>query len=150
VVAQTVLVVHVFWPRRRTRPPSAPARFAAGVAMGAGAVVATAGAGTLGADLTPLPLPPEGGRLRTGGPYAVVRHPVYAGVMLASVARGLLVGGGSRPAAAAALCALLSAKARWEERQMRARFPEYEEYARRTPRFVPLPGARRRISSRRA
>jgi protein-S-isoprenylcysteine O-methyltransferase Ste14 len=28
-------------------------------------------------------------------------------------------------------------KARWEEAQLRERYPDYAEYASRTPRFVP-------------
>jgi hypothetical protein len=52
-------------------------------------------------------------------------------------------GGRVRPVAAAALCALLVVEAAWEERQMRARFPEYQAYARRTPRFVPWLGGSR-------
>jgi protein-S-isoprenylcysteine O-methyltransferase Ste14 len=28
-------------------------------------------------------------------------------------------------------------KARWEGSMLRAKFPEYSDYARRTPRFVP-------------
>ncbi|MEU4419627.1 methyltransferase [Actinoplanes sp. NPDC024001] len=136
VAAQSVLFVLIFSPRRGARRSPA-LRVAAGLAMGTGAVVASAGARELGADLTPMPLPREGTHLRTGGAYAVVRHPVYTGVMAACAVRGLTAGGRLRPASAAALCALLAVKARWEERQLRALFPEYEEYARRTPRFLP-------------
>ena len=136
VAAQFALFGVILAPRRGARPP-APTRVAAGVAIGAGAVVAAAGMSGLGRDLTPLPLPPADGRLRTGGVYAVVRHPVYTGVMVASLARGVQTGGRLRPAAAAALCALLAVKARWEERRLADRFPEYDAYARRTPRFVP-------------
>jgi protein-S-isoprenylcysteine O-methyltransferase Ste14 len=151
VVAQSALFVLIFAPRLRTRGSavnpgthrSAAVRTAAGLAIGTGAVVAVAGARELGPDLTPMPLPREGSQLRTGGAYAVVRHPVYTGVMAASAVRGLTAGGRVRPAAAAALCALLVVKAGWEERQMHARFPGYREYARRTPRFVPRPGGHR-------
>jgi protein-S-isoprenylcysteine O-methyltransferase Ste14 len=143
VVAQSALFVLIFSPRWRARgsapgaPRSVAVRTAAGLAIGTSAVVAVAGARELGADLTPMPQPREGSRLRTGGAYAVVRHPVYTSVMAASAVRGGTAGGRVRPAAAAALCALLVVKARWEERQMRARFPDYQEYARRTPRFLP-------------
>jgi protein-S-isoprenylcysteine O-methyltransferase Ste14 len=142
VLAQSALFVVLFAPNRRAAPRSVAVRTAAGLAIGTGVVVAAAGAREHGADLTPMPLPPEGGRLHTGGAYAVVRHPVYTGVMAAAAARGLTAGGRVRPAAAAALCALLIVKAGWEERAMRARFPEYEAYARRTPRFLPRHGAR--------
>ncbi len=143
VVAQSVLVAVVYAPRRGVRSPAA-VRLAAGVLIGAGNAVATAGLVGLGRDLTASPLPPEGGRLRTGGAHAVVRHPVYAGVMVAAAARGATAGGLVRPAAAAALCALLAGKSRWEERRLRAKFPEYDAYARRTPAFIPRLGARRR------
>jgi protein-S-isoprenylcysteine O-methyltransferase Ste14 len=136
VAAQTALITVVFGtgrPARRSRG----ARVAAGIAIGAGFVVATAGAAAQGRHLTAMPQPRASGRLRTGGAYAVVRHPMYSGVMLASVARGLLAGGRAGPAAAAGLCAVLTAKARWEERQLRELYPGYDEYARRTPRFVP-------------
>jgi protein-S-isoprenylcysteine O-methyltransferase Ste14 len=143
VVAQSALFVLLFAPRRAGARRSVAVRAAAGLAIGTGALVAVAGGRELGPDLTPMPLPREGSRLRTGGAYAVVRHPIYTGVMAASAVRGLTAGGRVRPAAAAALCALLVVKAGWEERQMRARFPEYQEYARRTPRFVPkVAGAR--------
>ncbi|MFI7542277.1 methyltransferase family protein [Actinoplanes sp. NPDC049599] len=148
VAAQSALFVVIFAPRRRrpgVQPParrSVALRATAGLAIGTGAVVAVAGARELGADLTPMPLPREGSRLRTGGAYAVVRHPVYTGAMAASAVRGLTAGGRVRPAAAAALCALLVVKAGWEERQLRARFPDYPAYARRTPRFVPRLRAR--------
>lgn len=141
VVAQSALFAVILAPRRGAH--RSRARFAAGVVIGAGVAVATAGAAALGRDLTPLPLPPADGRLRTGGVYAVVRHPVYTGVMAASVARGVQAGGRMRPAAAAALCALLTVKAVWEERRLRDRYPEYDAYARRTPRFLPRLGGRR-------
>lgn len=138
VVAQSALFAFLFAPRRApaTRRSGA-ARTAAGIAIGTGAAIAVAGIRELGADLTPMPIPRDGSRLRTDGVYAVVRHPVYTGVMAASAVRGLTAGGRSRPVAAAALCALLVVKTGWEERQMRSRFPEYAGYARRTPRYVP-------------
>jgi protein-S-isoprenylcysteine O-methyltransferase Ste14 len=155
VGAQFALFAAVFAPvRRPTRPaagPGVPAgrpgaaprgvpgtRSGAGaLGVGAGAAVALAGAVRLGRQLTPVPLPGKRARLHTGGAYAHVRHPVYTGVMAASVARGLTAGSRSRLAASIALCGLLTAKARWEERHLRVRFPDYDGYASRTPRFLP-------------
>lgn len=45
------------------------------------------------------------------------------------------------------LIALLNAKARWEEKQLAARFPDYPAYATGTPRFLSLP-TRQRVGSR--
>jgi protein-S-isoprenylcysteine O-methyltransferase Ste14 len=72
-----------------------------------------------------------------------VRHPIYAGLLLAGGARA--VGSGNRLSvvACAALGGLLRAKAGFEERHLTARFPDYPAYAARTPRFMPRlgPGA---------
>jgi len=79
------------------------------------------------------------------GPYRVVRHPMYSGVLLFALGIGL---------AADHAWALLGALflflwfalviAPFEERELRALFgPAYEAYARVTPRFVPLPRRRR-------
>ena len=145
VVTQSALFALIFAPRRHAHGPAGPRtlRAVTGLAIGTGAAVAVAGLRELGSDLTPMPLPREGSQLRTHGVYALVRHPVYTGVMTASAVRGVTAGGRVRPVAAAALCALLVVKARWEERQMRARFPDYQAYARRTPRFVPRLGGSR-------
>lgn len=105
------------------------------VVVGGGLLIAAAL--NLGRSLTPLPAPAARGALRTGGLYRLVRHPIYAGLL------ALLFGGalGARSAVklglATALLSLLNRKAAWEEDMLRRRYPEYEEYARRTPRFIP-------------
>jgi protein-S-isoprenylcysteine O-methyltransferase Ste14 len=69
------------------------------------------------------------------GPFAVVRHPIYAAGILVFAGFGLLT---SIPATAAtvALAALWHFKARVEERLLAERFPEYEDYRRRVRRRV--------------
>ena len=89
-------------------------------------------------------------RLVTSGPYAWVRNPLYAGTAL--IAAGLAVA--SRRWAAAALLAaffllVYLPVVEQEEQHLRKLFPEYEEYARRTPRFLPrrrMPGSREHFS----
>lgn len=102
-----------------------------------GSVVLVLGLVSLGRSLTPLPTPVPHGILQTGGLYRAVRHPIYAG-LLALVA-GVSIRSGSPLVAAASvgLIGLFAAKARWEEGRLRARYPGYDAYARRTPRFVP-------------
>lgn len=76
-----------------------------------------------------------------GGPYALVRHPVYTGLALhfagACVATGnLLLLAGTLFVTFPAFYA----RARAEERLLRERFgAEYEKYAREVPMLVPLP-----------
>ncbi len=79
------------------------------------------------------------GRLATGGPYAVVRHPQYAGLLLVVV--GLLAQWPTIPTLimfpVLVIAYLRLADA--EEREVRATFGSvWDAYAARTPRFAPL------------
>ena len=92
---------------------------------------------SLGGSLTPYPAPSERGTLVEAGPYAAVRHPIYAGGILFFAGFGLF----SSPLAlglAGALAVLWALKATVEERLLRERYPGYEAYAARVPhRLVP-------------
>jgi protein-S-isoprenylcysteine O-methyltransferase Ste14 len=76
--------------------------------------------------------------LITTGPYAMVRHPIYTG-LLAAVAGSALVRGEWRGVLAFVIAyAALWRKLRLEERWMRERFgQQYAEYSRRVPALVP-------------
>ncbi len=92
---------------------------------------------TLDRAATAFPQPKPGGRLIESGPYAHVRHPVYAG--------GLLFFGGLALATSpvvvgplAALVVLWRNKAALEEELLLERYPEYADYRRRVRgSFVP-------------
>lgn len=93
----------------------------------------------LGPALTPNPVP-NGTGLRQHGLYGKIRHPIYSGLLLACLGIVLV-----RPGLWPALCWLglagvLAGKALWEERMLRAEFPEYADYQRRTGRFWPRLG----------
>lgn len=90
---------------------------------------------TLGAALTPYPLPSDDATLVERGPYGLVRHPIYVAGLLVFLGYGLLA---SVPATAAValLAALWHFKAGVEERHLAERFPGYPEYARRVRRGV--------------
>lgn len=105
------------------------------------AVVLVAGT-ALGRGLTAVPLPNRHATLRTGGLYALVRHPIYAGLLLAAGSVTLAGSSWWRVAVLVLLVALLDVKARFEERHLAQRFPGYAAYARRTPRLVPRPWRR--------
>jgi protein-S-isoprenylcysteine O-methyltransferase Ste14 len=74
----------------------------------------------------------------TRGPYRLVRHPVYAGQILA--ATGVVIWRFAWWSALLylAFVAVQVTRAALEERKIAAVFPEYAEYRKRTWRFVPL------------
>jgi protein-S-isoprenylcysteine O-methyltransferase Ste14 len=110
----------------------------------AGAAVLVVAALNLGRSLTALPNPTERSTLKTRGLYRWVRHPIYSGVMALVIGTAAKSGTVVDAILAAALVALLAGKARWEERMLRHRYPDYVDYAARTPAFVP--GFRRPVS----
>jgi protein-S-isoprenylcysteine O-methyltransferase Ste14 len=80
---------------------------------------------------------PTAGGLVTSGPYAVLRHPIYAAVLYFTWATivdhpwPLTVLGGSLITVGAIARMLI------EERMLVVRYPEYRDYMRRTRRVVP-------------
>lgn len=77
--------------------------------------------------------------LITSGPYRFVRHPIYAGLLLAFVGGAIARGEWRGVVAVGLAVAALWRKLRIEEGWMRERFgARYEEYARRVAALVPL------------
>ena len=78
--------------------------------------------------------------LITGGPYGLVRHPIYTGLLTGFLGTAIAIGQVRGMVAFAFLFAMLWFKLRLEERWMRLQFGEvYEQYAQRVPALVPLP-----------
>jgi protein-S-isoprenylcysteine O-methyltransferase Ste14 len=79
----------------------------------------------------------EARRLVTGGPYGLVRHPLYLGEETALVGIALQF---VSPAAIAVLAMQIGFqlyRMHFEEQVMRAAFPEYDDYAQRVKRIIP-------------
>jgi len=75
----------------------------------------------------------------TGGPYRVVRHPSYAGGLLATLGIPLLLNSWWAFLPALGVVALTIVRTRSEDRTLQAELPGYAAYARRT-RFRLMPG----------
>ena len=145
VVAQIVLMLLVFFGPRTLDGgadwslPFVRARQALGAVMiVAGAALLLSGLVRLGSALTPLPYPKEGAPLVQTGPFALVRHPMYAGGLAASFGIALSVTGWVTFVYVAALFALLDVKSRKEERWLVQKFPEYPAYQRRVRKLIPF------------
>jgi protein-S-isoprenylcysteine O-methyltransferase Ste14 len=110
----------------------------AGAAVTAlGILLAIAGLVALGRALTPFPRPLANARLRQSGVYGWVRHPIYGGLVLASL--GWSLSWLSLPGLVCSVVVLLffDRKSAFEERLLRARFPEYAGYALRVRKLLP-------------
>ena len=80
----------------------------------------------------------RGHHVVTIGPYAIVRHPMYLGVILMFMAVPLVLGSLWTLAPVAAMALLLMARTVLEERLLRRDLPGYEEYVGQTRwRIVP-------------
>jgi protein-S-isoprenylcysteine O-methyltransferase Ste14 len=102
-----------------------------------GILLALAGLAALGSALTPFPRPRAHAHLRQSGVYGWVRHPIYGGLILASLGWSLswlsLPGLGF----SAVVLLFLDRKSAFEEQFLRSRFPEYPDYARRVRKLLP-------------
>jgi protein-S-isoprenylcysteine O-methyltransferase Ste14 len=117
--------------------PWQPKMRIAGTVVAAFAVALfAAGIVALGSALTPFPRPR--GQLVERGPFALVRHPIYGGVLLGLLGVSLI----SRPLALLptfASAVFLTLKARHEERLLREAVAGYDDYCERVRRrFVPF------------
>jgi protein-S-isoprenylcysteine O-methyltransferase Ste14 len=80
---------------------------------------------------------PEVRGLVTRGPYRLVRHPVYLGELGAYFGLVIAAPTGRNLALAVVFASAQLVRSRLEEAALAAEFPEYEDYAARTPRFLP-------------
>jgi protein-S-isoprenylcysteine O-methyltransferase Ste14 len=114
---------------------SGAALFIADILLAGGLIFAIASLAFLGRCFGILP---DVRGLVTRGPYRFVRHPLYLGELTALLGIAL---GADRWALAVPLwliCAALQlVRTGYEERSLRAEFPEYGQYAERTKRLIP-------------
>jgi protein-S-isoprenylcysteine O-methyltransferase Ste14 len=106
----------------------------------AGIVVLAASMRRLGQALTATPVPIRQAGLRTSGPYRVVRHPIYSGLLLLTL--GLLIAFGSAWSWAwgVVIVGFFWAKSRWEDSLLHEEYgKEWVEWAARTGALIPRP-----------
>jgi protein-S-isoprenylcysteine O-methyltransferase Ste14 len=114
-----------------------PALVVAIICGGGGLGLAASAIGTLGKSVSPLPKPPATSVLKQSGVYALVRHPIYGGVLLLSLAWSLALSPWAL-VPTGALAIVLVLKSRLEEGWLIERHPAYAGYRQRVRRrFIP-------------
>ena len=85
----------------------------------------------------------EGHQLKTNGSFALVRHPMYLGILTFHIGAALALESVPLLALTGIMVVPLTlARIAAEERVLREAFAPYAEYARRVPALVPLIGSR--------
>lgn len=132
-----VLAALLFLPAGQLWSRSVTTGVVAGVLIVFGVAIALAAGRGLGSALTPLPIPRTDGQLVTTGVFRYVRHPIYSGLLL--IGAGLAAWGASwvHLLAWGLLWLVLITKARFEEKLLAERYPEYQAYCAKTGRFAP-------------
>lgn len=81
----------------------------------------------------------RGQKVISTGPYAWVRHPMYAGAIFYFLGTALLLGSWWAVLIGLAVIAVIALRATWEEKMLTAELPGYSDYARRV-KYRLLPG----------
>ncbi|MEX2446269.1 MAG: isoprenylcysteine carboxylmethyltransferase family protein, partial [Dehalococcoidia bacterium] len=101
---------------RRGHAMRRPGLLAGVLLIVAGLGLAASGSRRLGRLLRATPTPPAGAVLRTDGPYRLVRHPIYSGLLLFGLGEAVVAGTARGWVALGVLAGVLRTKATLEER----------------------------------
>jgi protein-S-isoprenylcysteine O-methyltransferase Ste14 len=121
------------WPE----PARSIATFAGVALMVAGGALIAWGARGLGRGLTAVPRPRAGSTLVRHGAFALVRHPLYGGLIVMAVGWSLALMSLATLLVAVLLGVFFDLKSRREEAWLAERFPDYPAYAASTKRLIP-------------
>lgn len=102
-----------------------------------GALFFLAGMRALGSALTPYPQPKEGAELRSNGVYALARHPLYGGLIVATLGWTIFRLSPWGLITWLVLSVFFDRKASREETWLAAKYPEYANYQKRSKKLIP-------------
>ncbi len=142
VIAQFTLgplVALVTWLTRAPAGSISVVGLGLGLALaGVAAVFVLGGIISLGRNLTALPRPIDNGHMVEFGLYRVVRHPIYAGIVLGALAWALLCGSLIGLALSAGVFIFFDRKSRREEAWLVERYAGYRAYQQRVRKLLPF------------
>ena len=132
-----LLVLFVWLPKGLTEPLRDLLQWIGTAMIALGLIIALWGIIQLRQQLSPLPSPRSGAKLIQSGIYAVIRHPIYSGILFAAFGLAIYEVNPIRIVFALALMIFFTVKAGYEERRLMEVFPDYDNYKLRTGRFFP-------------
>lgn len=141
LLAAAVLLAKPHWLPSALAQPFASA---GSVLPAVGAAMVAAGLGFaiwarahLGRNWSGIVTVKEGHTLVRTGPYRIVRHPIYTGLLLAVIGTAAAIG--EWRGVLALICALIGflRKIQVEEKRMSENFPEYAQYRQQTAVLIP-------------
>ncbi len=137
-----VFVVFILLPWRE---PSALSLVIGGVMVIAAIVFLVWAFTSLGKALTANPVPLEDATLRTSGPFALVRHPIYSGLLLGLLGLTIIMGSWWTMAWWFISVLFFWGKSRWEDTLLRSKYDEtWIAWSATTPALVPAIHSRKR------
>eukprot|EP00798_Chlamydomonas_sp_ICE-L_P022885 gene22885-30060_t len=92
----------------------------------------------LGKNFSPLPTPRKMHKLVTSGMYSIVRHPMFAGVLMLCFGFTAITMSEARLALTLLLWFVLEKKVQFEEAALTKHYPEYATYASGVNKFIPF------------
>lgn len=93
----------------------------------------------LGSSLTPFPQPLQGAAMISSGPYGLVRHPIYGGLILSAAGLALFMGSWIAVGGSLALGGFFWLKSSFEERRLLVAHSRYRRYMDEVPkRLIPF------------
>ena len=112
---------------------------AAGLLLGSiGTLLVLVGLISLGGNLTAVPRPIENGKMVQSGPYRLVRHPIYSGIIIGAFGWGLLQNGILTLGYALILFFFFDIKSRREERWLCEKYGDYPAYQQQVKKLIPF------------
>lgn len=114
-------------------------RIIGGLLAAIGASLAFISSRRLGPALTAVPEPTDDGQLIQTGPYRLVRHPIYGGVILFILGTSMILDSVTGALLSVGLVPFFYFKSQYEERVLRIRYADYRAYREVvTRRFFPF------------
>ncbi|WP_317192708.1 methyltransferase family protein [Gelidibacter pelagius] len=90
----------------------------------------------LNTKLSPFPSPVASGKLITKGAYRISRHPIYTALIFSGFGYAIYSSSLYKILITGILLILFYYKSVYEERLLNHKFPEYQDYKKRTRRFI--------------